>query len=120
LIVEAGRPVGYLCWQHPSRAELVEAGLHEVPDSAIAVDLMIGEPDAVGRGIGPRALERVRELAWRDPGVPFVMLCTSIENSAAQRAFHKAGFARRRVFDDPGGGPCCLFVAERPRGIVSG
>ena len=119
LITEAGRPVGYLCWQHPTRADLEAASLHHVPESAIDVDLLIGEPDAVGRGIGPRALELIQERVWRDPSVPLVMLCTSVENTVAQRAFEKAGFTRRRIFEDPGGGTFCLFVAERPLGTVS-
>src|SRR5688500_1174914 len=49
------RPVGYLqtylIRDHPDYAALVAAG-----DGAAGLDLFLGEPDVVGRGLGPRVV----------------------------------------------------------------
>ncbi len=113
-IVEAeGRAVGLVLWQHPTRAELDLAGLADIPASAIDIDLMIGEPDAVGRGIGAATLRRVAAAALTDPAVPLVIGCTGVDNLASQRAFIKAGFCRDRLFDDVPHGPHVLMVRRR-------
>jgi hypothetical protein len=49
IIVANNIPVGYLCWQTPSQAELLEAGLADLPDDLMDVDIMIGEPDVLGK-----------------------------------------------------------------------
>ena len=115
-IVEAsGRAVGLVLWQHPTRDELDVAGLADVPTSAVDIDVMIGEADAVGRGLGSAAIARVADAALADPAVPFVMGCAALHNLASQRAFEKAGFRRDRVFDDVPHGPHVLMVRHRAR-----
>lgn len=113
-IIEAdGRPVGIVLWQHPTREELDVAGLADIPTSAIDIDIMIGEFDALGRGLGSNAIRRVAEAALSDPAVPFVMACTGPDNLASQRAFAKAGFRRDREFDDVPNGLHVLMVRHR-------
>jgi len=41
--------------------ELDAAGLHEVPDDAIDIDIAIGEEELLGKGIGSRALSILRD-----------------------------------------------------------
>jgi hypothetical protein len=53
LIEADGRKVGLVLWQHPTRKELDEAGLHDVPEIVIDIDIMIGEAAETGRGVGP-------------------------------------------------------------------
>ncbi len=113
-IIEAdGREVGVVLWQHPTREELDVAGLTDIPTSAIDIDIMIGEPDAVGQGLGARAIRLVAEEALHDPTVPFVMACARLNNLASQQAFAKAGFRQDREFDDVPFGPHVLMVYHR-------
>jgi aminoglycoside 6'-N-acetyltransferase len=106
------RAVGYLRWRHPTRAELDRAGLLEVPTSVLDADLAIGEPDALGRGVGPRALRLLHARLAQRADAAALMLCTSVDNAAAARAFLAAGFARRRRFEDADGTPTWLFLRE--------
>lgn len=68
LIVADGRPVGYLCWQKPARQELDAAGLTDLPQGLVDIDILIGEPELLGRGIGSQALglllARFRKDDW--------------------------------------------------------
>jgi len=111
VITADGRPVGYLCWQRPSLSELEAAGLMDLPEDLMDIDILIGEPELLGRGIGPRAL--VLLLAkLRGEGVRFAGLGTSTSNRVAIRAFEKAGFRVLRDFEDPEFGPCKYMVAQ--------
>jgi aminoglycoside 6'-N-acetyltransferase len=116
-IIDAdGRKVGLVRWQHPTRRELDEAGLQDVPESVIDIDIMIGEAADVGRGVGPATIRIVAETALEDSTVPFVMAATLVENRASQRAFAKAGFGNDREFDDVPSGRCVLMVRRRRDG----
>jgi aminoglycoside 6'-N-acetyltransferase len=111
VITSGGRSVGYLCWQRPLPSELEEAGLMDLPENLVDIDILIGEPEILGRGVGPRAL--VLLLAkLRVEGVAFAGLGTSISNRAAIRAFEKAGFSLFRDFEDPESGRCKYMVAQ--------
>ena len=74
---------------------------------------MIGEPDAVGRGIGSEALRQVAAAALADSEVPFLIAATMAGNDASLRAFAKAYFRVDRGFDDPISGPCLLLRNDR-------
>jgi aminoglycoside 6'-N-acetyltransferase len=116
VITAGGRPVGYLCWQRPSPSELEAAGLTDLPEDLVDIDILIGEPELLGRGVGPRAL--VLLLAkLHGEGVGFAGLGTSTSNRVAIRAFEKAGFRLFRDFEDPESGPCKYMVAQL-RGAV--
>lgn len=103
LIAWAGRPVGLLLWQAPTRAELAEAGLDDLPVDLIDVDVLIGEPDARGRGVAPAALRRLC-ARLRDRGVRVVGLAAARANAPALAAYAKAGFAPYRDFEEQGEG----------------
>ena len=111
LILADGTPVGYLCWQKPSREETEAAGLTDLPEGLIDIDIMIGEPSYLGRGIAGKALALLM-AKLRDAGVTAVGLGTSLSNRAAIRAFEKAGFRCFCEFEDPEYGPCKYMVAE--------
>ncbi len=117
IIVADGTPVGYLCWQRPSQEELDAAGLADLPEDLVDIDIMIGEPDAVGHGTGTRALGLLLDRLRADPRVRFAGLATSVLNQAALRSFEKAGFSQVREFLDPELGPCRYMLTEvRDRG----
>lgn len=101
LINVNGRPVGFVCWQTPPREELEAAGLSDLPDDLVDIDILIGEPDALGQGIGPAALSHVL-ARLRAEGVRLVGLGTAVANRHALRAFEKAGFRPFRDFQEGG------------------
>ena len=113
LIVADDKPVGYIRWQKPSRAELDEAGLLEInEETTIDIDLGIGESEFIGLGIGSRAVELVFEHLESDSGIRMIMIASSIDNIVAVESFEKVGFERRRKFDDPEYGECWLLVRD--------
>jgi hypothetical protein len=84
-------PEGWsLCGQRPSRQELEAAELTDLPDDLVDIDILIGEPEFLGCGVGPRAL--VLLLAkLRSDGVGYAGLGTSSSNLAAIRAYQVVG-----------------------------
>ncbi|QVL48300.1 MAG: GNAT family N-acetyltransferase [Thiocapsa sp.] len=119
MIEAAGRAVGLVLWQHPTRRELDEAGLIDIPETVIDIDIMIGERGEVGKGVGSAAIRLVAELALSDPAVPFVIAAALVDNHASQRAFAKAGFRNDRAFDDVPSGRCVLMSRPRQDGEVA-
>ncbi len=115
LIVAAGRPVGLVCWQTPTRAELRAAGLDDLPGDLVDVDIMIGEPDAIGHGIGPRALRRLFEHL-RERGVAWVGVASALANRRALVAWAKAGLQPYRDFDE--GGERYRYLTRRLAGAA--
>ncbi|HSW40775.1 MAG TPA: GNAT family N-acetyltransferase [Acidobacteriota bacterium] len=96
-----GKPVGYLCWQTPSQEELLEAGLSDLPGDIVDVDIMIGEVDALGKGVGPKALRSLFERL-KSRGVSLVGLAGAIANDRAMVAYKKAGLIPFRDFFECG------------------
>lgn len=109
LIVVDGRSVGLLCWQVPTWEELRAAGLDDLPPDLVDVDIMIGEAEALGRGIGPAALERLF-ARLRDEGVRTVGLATARVNTRSLRACEKAGLQPYRDFVE--GGECYRYLVR--------
>jgi aminoglycoside 6'-N-acetyltransferase len=102
LIVLEGRPVGmiqtYLASDYPEWEEIVQVG-----DGVAGVDLLIGEADLVGRGLGPRILaEFVRGVVFADPGATAVVATVEEPNRRSWRAFEKAGFRHVRDVEEEG------------------
>lgn len=105
-------PVGFLCWRTPPEEELRAAGLVDLAPGLVDIDVLIGEPELLGRGLGRRALEHLLARLRADPRVTVAGLGTAVENARAIRAFEKAGFRTIREFEDPEIGPCVYMVAE--------
>lgn len=94
-------PVGYLCWQVPTRQELAEANLDNLPSDLVDIDIMIGDPNYLGQGVGPQALELlISQLS--SEGAEVVGLATTISNERALKAYEKVGFARYQQFNEKG------------------
>jgi aminoglycoside 6'-N-acetyltransferase len=113
IIIADEVPVGYIRWQKPSRSELDEAGLLDVDEeTTMDIDVAIGEPEFIGLGIGSRAVELVVEQLVADSSLSMIMIVTSVDNVAAAGSYEKAGFERRRKFDDPEYGECWLLTLD--------
>ena len=112
VILAGGIPVGYVCWQPLSAEDRAAAGLSDLPDDLMDIDILIGEPELVGRGIGPRALRLLLGQLRRKADARCAGLGTSLSNQAAVSAAEKAGFTPFWDFDDPAHGTCRYFVFD--------
>ena len=98
LILLDGRPFGLVqrcrLADYPDyRDEL--AAITQVPDGAITIDYLIGEPERVGRGLGTRMIREIVEASWRDhPDASAVLVPVPAANRASWRALEKAGLHR--------------------------
>jgi aminoglycoside 6'-N-acetyltransferase len=114
VILVDGDPVGLIQWYR----------LHDFPEYARAieeprgagVDLLIGDPTLVGRGIGPLAIDRfVREVVFAEPEVRRCVAGPDVRNTRSIRAFTKAGFEWVRDAAVPGeAGPEHVMVRAAP------
>lgn len=90
LIVEwGGRPFAYV--QHCRVDSWPQPYLEGVPDDAVAVDALIGEPDLLGRGHGPAFLRLLAERLLAG-GAPAVVIDPDVGNVRARAAYARAGF----------------------------
>jgi len=98
LIVVDGRPIGmiqtYLVSDYPEWEEVVHVG-----PGVAGVDLLIGETEHIGRGLGPQILAAfVREVVTADA----VVATVEESNRRSWRAFEKAGFRHERDVEEDG------------------
>jgi aminoglycoside 6'-N-acetyltransferase len=114
LVVLDGRAVGmlqtYLVSDHPTYASLIE-----ITDSATAgVDILIGEEELTGQGLGTEALRRfVDEIVFARAETMRCVADPDANNIASLRAFDKAGFRAVREFvEDPGDGEVHVLVCR--------
>ncbi len=78
------------------------------------LDIFIAEPAMRGKGVGPRALELLRDEVFSTTLAVAVCVFASIENEQAVRAYEKIGFRWKRIWDDPVDGPSWFMIYERP------
>jgi aminoglycoside 6'-N-acetyltransferase len=119
-----GTPIGYLQFYRwlawPEEAEALEVGADA---DTFGIDLFIGEPDLIGRGVGTLVVSLICDHLERDHGATSVALTTETTNLRAQRAYEHAGFEKvREVLDtDTREGRrmrCWLMVRRRtPDGV---
>lgn len=96
LVLLDGAPVGllqrYRYDAYPEHIEELGAVL-PVPDGAVSIDYLIGDPAAVGRGVGARMIATAAEDVWRsDPGASCIIVPVASANEASWRALLRAGF----------------------------
>jgi aminoglycoside 6'-N-acetyltransferase len=113
LIEVDGRPVGmiqtYLVSDYPEWEEVVQVGA-----GVAGVDLMIGEADLIGVGLGPRVLAQfARDVVFTRAGVDAVVATVEEPNCRSWRAFEKAGFRHVRGVEEDGL-PHRLMRLDRP------
>jgi aminoglycoside 6'-N-acetyltransferase len=114
-IIEAdGLPVGYAhaidaqVWGEQLPQEL-EAGTWDL-------DLFIASEEYRGRGVGQSALAQLTKEVFSTTLAIAVCVFPSVRNERAVRAYEKAGFRWKRIWDDPLMGPSWFMLAERPKG----
>jgi RimJ/RimL family protein N-acetyltransferase len=98
VIVVDGRDVGmietYLCSDYPEWDAIVQVG-----EGVAGVDLLIGEEELIGHGLGPEILRAfVRDVVR----VTACVASVDEENPRSWRAFEKAGFRHVRDIEEEG------------------
>jgi aminoglycoside 6'-N-acetyltransferase len=71
------------------------AAVVELPETAMSLDYLIGEPHLIGHGLGTRMLRAAVEATWREhPAAAAIVIPVTPNNIASWRALEKAGFRR--------------------------
>jgi RimJ/RimL family protein N-acetyltransferase len=91
----------FTIYERASGRAIGNCGLHEVDlaNRRTVVGIMIGEPEARGRGYGTEAMRLLLDYAFTILGMHSVMLTVFEYNQAALRCYQKVGFreiGRRR------------------------
>jgi aminoglycoside 6'-N-acetyltransferase len=91
------RPVGYVqFYPWDSEAETAgEMGIAVIAGS-FGLDIFIGEPDVIDRGVGSRVVALLARHLFEARDATAVALLTPVGNSRAHRAYEKAGFRKVR------------------------
>ena len=114
LIIEVdGRPIGFIQIIDPELEETHYWG--DVEPHLRAIDIWIGEPDALGRGYGTAAISIAIDRCFADPQVTAILIDPLISNDRAHRFYGRVGFVPvgpRRF----GGDDCLVMRLERPAG----
>ncbi|MFA5902252.1 MAG: GNAT family N-acetyltransferase [Hyphomicrobium sp.] len=112
-IIEAGSAaVGY--------AHAVDATMwgEQLPDDLAPgtwdLDLFIASEEHRGQGVGQAALGQLKDEVFGTTLATAVCVFPSIRNERAVRAYERAGFRWKRIWDDPYLGPSWFMIAERP------
>jgi aminoglycoside 6'-N-acetyltransferase len=113
---EAGEPVAYLqSWRPTAHDE--EEWFATVPHDAVGIDMFVGPPERIGRGVGPRVLRAfARHLVAR--GATRLIIDPDAANTRAVRAYAKAGFRRFAVAGRDKDIILMELAAERPEEIT--
>jgi aminoglycoside 6'-N-acetyltransferase len=96
LILSAGEPVGYIQYWfigHFQNESWIKdhPWLAELPSDTVGVDLSIGDPERLSRGLGSEALAAFVSTL-RDTGYRNIVIDPDPQNVRAVRAYEKAGF----------------------------
>ncbi len=111
-IIEAdGQPVGYA---HAVDATLWGDNLpQDLEPGTWDLDLFIASEEHRGRGVGQAALALLKDQVFASTLAVAVCVFPSVKNERAVRAYEKAGFRWKRIWNDPNSGPSWFMVAER-------
>lgn len=105
-----GVPIGYVRWEQVDPMTLAQAGLSDIPEDAIDMDIFIGDASMCGLGLGPKALRLAFHHLGAFTNAPLVGLCTSVQNTRAQAAFAAAGCRQMMQYEDPEFGQCFVYA----------
>ncbi|MFC0842776.1 GNAT family N-acetyltransferase [Streptomyces noboritoensis] len=98
----------------------------ELPDAAVTIDYLIGDPARVGQGLGPGIIRAFVAATWTDhPDAPAVIVPVHAANRASWRALEKAGLRRIGTADLAPDNPDddrahYVYRIDRPVGAASG
>ncbi len=100
-IIVGDRPIGYTQF-YPWSGAAEEAREMSVPDvdGSYGLDIFIGEPDMIDRGVGSRSVALLARYLFDERDATAVALTTPVGNARAHRAYQKAGFRKvKQILD---------------------
>ncbi len=103
LIAEAdGRPIGFLQIMDPGLDDQDAYWGPDVGSDHRAIDIWIGEKDALARGFGTQMMQQAIARCFAEPGVIAILIDPLITNTAAHRFYESVGFSQidRRMFGE--------------------
>ena len=120
LILHRDEPIGYVqSCRISAEDDETYASLVDVEDPA-GVDLFIGEPQYLHRGLGGHVIRRfLSEHVFSEPGIAVCVIGPEPKNIAAIRAYEKAGFRFFKTIQVPGE-PEPEYLMRLPRGEFEG
>lgn len=103
------------CDAQPAAAITDEPWVGEQPPGTLGIDITIGKPNMLGKGLGSQAVRAFCEKLFAE-GAPRLIIDPDAANLRAVRAYEKAGFVRfdKHVRDD---GTTLLMEMFPPKGI---
>lgn len=111
LIAEAdGEPVGVMMVIDPAEEETHYWG--DCPPNLRAIDIWIGPPEWLGRGVGTQMMRLAAAHCFADPAVEAILIDPLAENLRARRFYERLGFREvgpRRFGDDD----CVVYRLDR-------
>jgi aminoglycoside 6'-N-acetyltransferase len=113
LIAEVdGRPIGFVEIIDPSREDCHYWG-GCIEANHRAIDIWIGERDAIGQGYGTQMMQQAIARCFADPNVQAILVDPLETNEAAHRFYERLGFEYvvNRSFDDD---RCIVYRLRRP------
>ena len=95
IITVGGRPAGFVQFYPWSQEadEARELGISDA-DGSYGLDIYIGEPDMIDRGVGSRTVALLARHLFEERDATSVALVTPVGNDRAHRAYEKAGFRK--------------------------
>ena len=117
-IEDQGRPVGFVQF-YPWSSEgeyCAKVGITVEP-TAWAFDVFIGEADALGTGVGTRALDLVCRHLSGECGASAIVIVTETTNQRAHHVYEKLGFVKVHEFldiDTRGGERVRSYLMRKP------
>ncbi len=96
-------PIGLIQWYHLSDfPDYARAIGEDAAAPGVGLDLLIGEPEALGRGLGTRAISQfVTSVVFPHSKTDRIVVGPAATNARSVRAFEKAGFRHARVVTLP-------------------
>ena len=113
LIAEVGgRPIGFVEIIDPSREDCHYWG-GCIASNHRAIDIWIGEQDAIGQGYGTQMMRQAIDRCFADPKVEAILVDPLETNEAAHRFYERLGFEYvvNRSFDED---RCSVYRLKRP------
>lgn len=112
LVAEVGgRPIGFVQIIDPAREESRYWG--DCPPDLRAIDIWIGEADALGQGYGTQMMRQAIDRCFAEPAVTAILIDPLQSNTAAIRFYERLGFQAvgpRRFGEDD----CLVMRLDRP------
>ena len=115
---EAHGPFAYIqCWDCalvPPHLVAEEPWVADQAPGTLGVDITIGVPDLIGRGLGSQAVRAFCDRLFAQ-GAPRLLIDPDAANGRAVRAYEKAGFTRFNEYTAPDGSVTLLMERLPPK-----